>query len=221
MALKDLMKKFKKEEAIEERIDPVIEQRRKEKFSSPLIYNEEQEEVKAEAKKAKPVEKVQIKKPKIDTAVTPFYSMSEIISPMTGKKEEAESEYRPAVKKIKKKRTTNYKEQLVPVISPFYGAQEEQIEVDEELSTKKVIVKKSKEKTENKKPDSVTENLRNLANIIKEEENQLKIIEARTGEFQLDFSGVQGEEKTLIDEINDEMTLDELMSLYEKKKLKE
>ena len=104
MALKDLMKKFKKEEAIEERIDPVIEQRRKEKFSSPLIYNEEQEEVKAEAKKAKPVEKVQIKKPKIDTAVTPFYSMSEIISPMTGKKEEAESEYRPAVKKIKKKR---------------------------------------------------------------------------------------------------------------------
>lgn len=221
MALKDLMKKFKKEEAIEERIDPVIEQRRKEKFSSPLIYNEEQEEVKAEAKKAKPVEKVQIKKPKIDTAVTPFYSMSEIISPMTGKKEEAESEYRPAVKKIKKKRTTNYKEQLVPVISPFYGAQEEQIEVDEELSTKKVIVKKSKEKAENKKPDSVTENLRNLANIIKEEENQLKIIEARTGEFQLDFSGVQGEEKTLIDEINDEMTLDELMSLYEKKKLKE
>ncbi len=221
MALKDLMKKFKKEEAIEERIDPVIEQRRKEKFSSPLIYNEEQEEVKAEAKKTKPVEKVQIKKPKIDTAVTPFYSMSEIISPMTGKKEEAESGYRPAVKKIKKKRTTNFKEQLVPVISPFYGAQEEQVEVDEELSTEKIIVKKSKEKTENKKPDSVTENLRNLANIIKEEENQLKIIEARTGEFQLDFSAVQGEEKTLIDEIDDEMTLDELMSLYEKKKLKE
>lgn len=221
MALKDLMKKFKKEEAIEERIDPVIEQRRKEKFSSPLIYNEEQEEVKAEAKKTKPVEKVQIKKPKIDTAVTPFYSMSEIISPMTGKKEEAESGYRPAVKKIKKKRTTDFKEQLVPVISPFYGAQEEQVEVDEELSTEKIIVKKSKEKTENKKPDSVTENLRNLANIIKEEENQLKIIEARTGEFQLDFSAVQGEEKTLIDEIDDEMTLDELMSLYEKKKLKE
>lgn len=221
MALKDLMKKFKKEEAIEERIDPVIEQRRKEKFSSPLIYNEEQEEVKEEIKKAKPVEKVQIKKPKIDTAVTPFYSMSEIISPMTGKKEEAEAGYRPAVKKIKKKRTTNFKEQLVPVISPFYGAQEEQVEVDEELSTEKIIVKKSKEKTENKKPDSVTENLRNLANIIKEEENQLKIIEARTGEFQLDFSAVQGEEKTLIDEIDDEMTLDELMSLYEKKKLKE
>ncbi|MFQ6862131.1 MAG: hypothetical protein ACLROI_04895 [Beduini sp.] len=221
MALKDLMKKFKKEEAIEERIDPVIEQRRKEKFSSPLIYNEEQEEVKAEAKKTKPVEKVKIKKPKIDTAVTPFYSMSEIISPMTGKKEEAESGYRPTVKKIKKKRTTNFKEQLVPVISPFYGAQEEQVEVDEELSTEKIIVKKSKEKTENKKPDSVTENLRNLANIIKEEENQLKIIEARTGEFQLDFSAVQGEEKTLIDEIDDEMTLDELMSLYEKKKLKE
>ncbi|MFQ9922561.1 MAG: hypothetical protein ACLRVU_03545 [Beduini sp.] len=221
MALKDLMKKFKKEEAIEERIDPVIEQRRKEKFSSPLIYNEEQEEVKAEAKKTKPVEKVKVKKPKIDTAVTPFYSMSEIISPMTGKKEEAESGYRPAVKKIKRKRTTNFKEQLVPVISPFYGAQEEQAEVDEELSTEKIIVKKSKEKTENKKPDSVTENLRNLANIIKEEENQLKIIEARTGEFQLDFSAVQGEEKTLIDEIDDEMTLDELMSLYEKKKLKE
>ena len=78
-----------------------------------------------------------------------------------------------------------------------------------------------KEKKIEKEPESVTENLRNLANIIKEEENQLKIIEARTGEFQLDFSNVQGQEKTLIDEINDEMTLDELMSLYEKKKLKE
>lgn len=221
MALKDLMKKFKKEEAIEERIDPVIEQRRKEKFSSPLIYNEEHDEVKIEEKKTKAVEKVQVRKPKLDTAVTPIYNMSEIISPMTGKKEKMDSTYRPAVKKTKKKRVTNFKEQLVPVISPFYGAQEDQTEVDEELPAKKVTVKVSKEKTENKKPDSVTENLRNLANIIKEEENQLKIIEARTGEFQLDFSAVQGEEKTLIDEIDDEMTLDELMSLYEKKKLKE
>lgn len=212
MALKDLMKKFKREDDIEERINPVIEQRRKEKFSSPLIYDDEHEEEEIEIKKKKTVEKPQVKKPKVDTAVTTYYSMSEIISPMTGKKEKKTDEYHPTVKKVKRKRPTNIKEQLVPVISPFYGAQEEAVE---EVIVEKVPTKKA---TETKKPDSVTENLRNLANIIKEEENQLKIIEARTGEFQLDFSSVQGNEKTLIDEIDDEMTLDELMSLYEKKK---
>ena len=50
------------------------------------------------------------------------------------------------------------------------------------------------------------------------EQDQLKIIEERTGEFKLDF-GTNDVEKqnSLIDEIDDDMSLDELMSLYEKK----
>lgn len=219
MALKDFFKKFKSEETVEQRVDPVVEQRRKEKFSSPLIYNDEVAEEPKETE-VKSVEKVTVKKPKVETPVTSSYTMSEIISPMTGKREPSDSKKTPSVKKIKKKRVTNIKDQLVPVISPYYGAQSVREEVDEELqNVEEKSVKKIK--TDKKKPDSVTENLRNLANIIQEEENQLKIIEARTGEFQLDFSNVQGGEKTLIDEIDDEMTLDELMSLYEKKKLNE
>lgn len=209
MAIRDFFKKFKAEETVEERVDPVVELRRKEKFSSPLIYNDEEIKQQTVLKEEKKTEKPKVvKKPVIESMVTSQYSMSEIISPMTGKKKE-DKPVRPVIKKAKKKSTTT-KEQLIPVISPFYGAQEEEIEeeVVEEIVT-------------DKKPDSVTENLRNLAKIIKEEENQLKIIEARTGEFQLDFSNFEGEEKTLIEEINDEMTLDELMSLYEKKKLAE
>ena len=46
----------------------------------------------------------------------------------------------------------------------------------------------------------------------------LKIIEERTGEFKLDFGQKKSEEQnSLIDEIDDNMSLDELMSLYEKK----
>ena len=48
--------------------------------------------------------------------------------------------------------------------------------------------------------------------------DQLKIIEERTGEFKLDFGQKKSEEQnSLIDEIDDNMSLDELMSLYEKK----
>lgn len=220
MGIRDFFNKLKGEEPIEERVDPVIEQRRKEKFSSPLIYNDEVEEKPVKEEKKEPVKKevVQPKKVKVETSVTQSYTMSEIISPMTGKKEKKEQHVQPNIKKVKRKRTVNLNDQLVPVISPFYGAKEQE-EKEEEIKPVEKEIKK--EKKAKKEPESVTENLRNLANIIKEEENQLKIIEARTGEFQLDFSNVQGQEKTLIDEINDEMTLDELMSLYEKKKLKE
>lgn len=220
MGIRDFFNKLKGEEPIEERVDPVIEQRRKEKFSSPLIYNEEVEEKVIKEEKKEPVKKeiVQPKKVKVEVPTTQSYTMSEIISPMTGKTEKEDHVIKPNIKKTKRKRTVNLSDQLVPVISPFYGAKEQEEEKEEIKPVEKEVKKEKKIK---KEPESVTENLRNLANIIKEEENQLKIIEARTGEFQLDFSNVQGQEKTLIDEINDEMTLDELMSLYEKKKLKE
>ncbi len=214
MGIRDFFNKLKGEEPIEERVDPVIEQRRKEKFSSPLIYNDEVEEKDIKEEKKEPVKKeiVQPKKVKVEVPTTQSYMMSEIISPMTGKTEKEDHVIKPNIKKTKRKRTVNLNDQLVPVISPFYGSKEQEEEKEEIKPVEKEV---------KKEPESVTENLRNLANIIKEEENQLKIIEARTGEFQLDFSNVQGQEKTLIDEINDEMTLDELMSLYEKKKLKE
>ena len=220
MGIRDFFNKLKGEEPIEERVDPVIEQRRKEKFSSPLIYNDEVEEKVIKEEKKEPVKKeiVQPKKVKVEVPTTQSYTMSEIISPMTGKTEKEDQVIKPNIKKTKRKRTVNLNDQLVPVISPFYGAKEQEEEKEEIKPVEKEV---KKEKRIKKEPESVTENLRNLANIIKEEENQLKIIEARTGEFQLDFSNVQGQEKTLIDEINDEMTLDELMSLYEKKKLKE
>lgn len=220
MGIRDFFNKLKGEEPIEERVDPVIEQRRKEKFSSPLIYNDEVEEKVIKEEKKEPVKKeiVQPKKVKVEVPTTQSYTMSEIISPMTGKTEKEDYVIKPNIKKTKRKRTVNLNDQLVPVISPFYGAKEQEEEKEEIKPVEKEVKKENKIK---KEPESVTENLRNLANIIKEEENQLKIIEARTGEFQLDFSNVQGQEKTLIDEINDEMTLDELMSLYEKKKLKE
>ena len=53
---------FKKEEEEElfEKVDPVLEQRRKEKFSTPLIYNDEVEtkkDIKKEEPKKKEVKK--------------------------------------------------------------------------------------------------------------------------------------------------------------------
>ena len=51
----------------------------------------------------------------------------------------------------------------------------------------------------------VREDLRNIASIIQEEENQLKLVEKRTGEFQFDFSKMKSEEPSLIDEIDDAM----------------
>ncbi|HAD23026.1 MAG TPA: hypothetical protein DCF47_02755 [Kandleria vitulina] len=62
--------------------------------------------------------------------------------------------------------------------------------------------------------DSVENRLRNIASLTEETQDDLKIIEERTGKFKLDF---KTEEDSLIDEIDDNMSLDELMNLYEKK----
>ena len=43
------------------------------------------------------------------------------------------------------------------------------------------------------------DNLRNIANIVKEEQDQLKIIEERTGEFKLDF-GANKDEAIVIED---------------------
>lgn len=190
---------FKKEEEEElyEKVDPVLEQRRKEKFSAPLIYNDEINEEKDTKK-----EEVKKKEPKKNTNIESTYRMSEIISPMTGLKEtkklEVKKTVKPKVKKIKKE-----SDELIPIISPFYGPFEN---IDEEKKTSP---------TKKQEEPSVEENLRNIANIVEEEQDQLKIIEERTGEFKLDFKNK--DEDSFIDEIDDSMSLDELMSLYEKK----
>lgn len=211
MPFKKLMKIFKSddEELEESIVDPIVEQRRKEKFSTPLIYDEEEESKAVPEKKA--VNKMPtVKKVKVEQPLN--YSMTEIISPMMGKKEPVKVEQKPKVTTVKKRKTLDIKDQLVPVISPFYGSQVIEETEDVESGAEQVIV-------ENKVPNSVTENLRNLAKIIQEEDSQLKIVESRTGEFQLDYSNLNDEEKTLIDEIDGDMSLDELMKLYEKKKM--
>lgn len=188
-------------EEVFETVDPVLEQRRKEKFSAPLIYNDDiEEEVKKEVKKVEPK--------KVIPAET-TYRMSEIISPMTGLKEPRKVEtkiVKPKVKKIKKE-----SDDLIPIISPFYGPSE--YNVEKELKTKKS--KELKKMNEKKEEPTVEQNLRNIAHIVEEEKDKLKIIEERTGEFKLDLQS-QGED-SFIDEIDDSMSLDELMSLYEKK----
>ena len=215
MAFKNFFKMFKSDEIEEEPVvDPIVEQRRKEKFSTPLIYDEEEKEEKVVEKKVAKTPST-VKKVKVDQPTV--YNMTEIISPMMGKKETHKEVVKPSTKKVKKKKVIDIKDQLVPVISPYYG--NSSVEDDEVEEVKNENIKTIKYDT--KGPEFVTENLRNLAKIVQEEENQLKIIEARTGEFRLDFSNVDESEKTLIDEINDEMTLDELMSLYEKKKMNE
>lgn len=220
---------FKKndDEDIFETVDPILEQRRNEKFSKPLIYDEEFSNVDKEVVEKK---KTVTKKPKenetkvvIDNDLSSMkkgYEMMEIISPMFGMKEDKKVEEKVS-KKTTTKKVKRKDNSLVQVISPYYGNfndKKEEVESESMISS----VEEEKEETvgqviEEKLP-TVEDNLRNIANIVKEEQDQLKIIEERTGEFKLDFGSSKSDDKTtLIDEIDDNMSLDELMSLYEKK----
>ena len=114
--------------------------------------------------------------------------------------------------------TKPIEDQIVPIISPIYGVYKVEPEVEKEEKIVEPVQKRSARKqTIKKEPETVTEDLRNIANMIQDGDNQLKLVEKRTGEFQFDFSKMKSEEPSLIDEIDDAMTLDELMSLYEKK----
>lgn len=215
-----LFKKHEDDEIFE--VDPVVEQRRKEKFSTPLIYDEEFNDDTKEAAKPKPaVVKEKAKpiepKPIVEEKPRQVYQMSEVISPMTGisKKAENKKTAKPvSTSKPKKKKNVD---QLVPVISPFFGNYEEKEEVESVAKLTNINEEPEVAKSVDKIP-TVEENLRNIAKIVEEEQDQLKIIEERTGEFKLDFGTSDVEaQSTLIDEIDDDMSLDELMNLYEKK----
>ena len=209
---------FKKsnDDDIFETVDPIVEQRRNEKFSKPLIYDEEfkKEEV------TKKSEGQQVPKETTSKNVKKVEMHEE-------KKEIVKTVKKNSVKKPKKKDNS-----LVQVISPYYGNFEEKEETDSEAVLTAVEDSKDfqdetntdAEKTiepeivEEEKLPTVEDNLRNIAKIVEEEQDQLKIIEERTGEFKLDFGQKKSEEQnSLIDEIDDNMSLDELMSLYEKK----
>ncbi len=202
-----------REEESFEIVDPVIEQRRIEKFSTPLIYDDEEvfeddsdktenlQETKNETEKKenKTTVKKQTKKPLLDQP----YVMSEIISPMHGVQEKKKTTVKATPVVSKKPKTDN--KGLIQIISPFFGNDIEHHESEEVVAEKEPVVFKE---------ESVENNLRNIKSIVEEEQDQLKIIEQRTGEFKLDFSTA---EDSLIDEIDDSMSLDELMNLYEKK----
>lgn len=238
-------------------VDPMVEERLKEKFSSPLIYDdfdEKQEEVKKEKKKE--VKSANVAKP-VTTKSEP-YIMHDIISPIYGVQQQ-----KPVKKTVSKapskKKVIKKSDELVQVMSPFFGPaneedkkktkfsekiketihKEETIEkkpqeeaaetktseppvVEKQEEVKQEVIKK--EKAPEKKAareidsaqviDSVENRLRNIASLTEQSDDDLKIVEERTGKFKLDF---KKKDDSLIDEIDDNMSLDELMNLYEKK----
>lgn len=246
MAIKDLFKKTNTV-SVENTVDPIIEARRREKFAKPQIFNDEPD-VAPVAVEAKPVEKPMANEPAVKPAPTPAtkpvvpastptrtsrsgmtparpkvdssYQFTEIISPMNGR---VASKVDNSVTKPARKKPTQkpIEDQLVPVISPMYGAsmmvEEEVEEVKEVTPTPRRSSRRSAPAKRPEPADTVTGELRNIASMIQEGDNELKLVEKRTGEFQFDFSNVHSEEPSLIDEIDDAMTLDELMSIYEKR----
>lgn len=233
MAFKNIFKKTVSV-PVEEKVDPIVEQRRKEKFSSPLIYGDEFDEKVEELEKA--IKATPTPTPTATTAPTPTamqarrstvkptrpkvdpaYQMSEVISPIYGRKEEPKTTRAKTNNSPKKKPVQKpIEDQVVPIISPIFGTAPATVE-EEEVEVVKTPTRRSQKKQPVKEPETVTENLRNITNIIQEGDDQLRLVEKRTGEFQFDFSKMKSEEPSLIDEIDDAMTLDELMSLYEKK----
>ena len=118
---RSLFKKHEQDDDIFE-VDPVVEQRRKEKFSTPLIYDEEFKEEEASEPDEKVISKPKTKpkvnevKPVVEEKPKSVYQMSEVISPMHGisrRKEADKTEKRKKISKPKKKKNND---QLVPVI---------------------------------------------------------------------------------------------------------
>ena len=135
--------------------------------------------------------------------------------------EEKKQEEKKEVKKTEPKKfippVSESTYHMSEIISPISGIKESR---KPEVHVSKPKPKKIKKDIEVKakmvkEEPSVEQNLRNIAKIVEEEQDQLKIIEERTGEFKLDLN--KEDEDSFIDEIEDSMSLDELMSLYEKK----
>ena len=208
-------------------VDPIVEQRRKEKFSTPLIYDDF-----TETKRQTTITKPAIAKETIEVPMQTKksgYEPMEVISPMRGVSRSKEAAKKECVVKDRQKpKRRKQTDQLIPVISPFFGSYGHKEETYEEDVIKQPVDTPKEENISEKKQETyvekadlpkeslTTEEKRNIQKILEEEKSQLKIIEERTGEFKLDLKN-EKKDTDLIDEIDDNMSLDELMKLYEKK----
>lgn len=219
-------KRFEEEEYFEkeETVDLVVEERRKEKFKKPLIYDNDFKGENEEPKQSSKQKTVVQKKPNNQVAGQSSYKHKRLISPISGLTEGERKD--PILNNKPVRKTAKPKPSIITVISPFYGdysGEKKKPETNEAVinevgSQKSSRFKIKKREKEEAKLPTVEDNLRNIASIINEEKDQLKIIEERTGEFKFSFDDANSDQpKTLIDEIDDNMSLDELMSLYEKK----
>ena len=224
MGLFDRFKKKEEEEEIKI-VDPEIEKLREEKFNIPVIEDEEEE---------KPAEVIRRPNPattnlpnygtKKNTSAhdTPYslYKSREIISPMKGrteKKVEVEEKVKPAKKKV----VYNDSDSLTPVISPMFGQNikrkqkevKEAVEKVEEAIEEVEVVQEVKAKI-NPAPKKTKREVQ------REEEQMIQdaIVEQKTGEYKFNFPDETKKEDSLMNEVEDEMTLEELLTLYEKKK---
>jgi len=224
----------------EDFIDPILEERRKEKFNKPLILDDDekdmyekeepvQEEVKQPEPKPLPKPKQAVKQERRSS-----YQMSQVISPIYGVQETKTEGISPVEQRSAKAKV--YKKQddaLIPVMSPFFGPEEEEEPAQPvEKAKKPKRMRKPKPVAAEEEPkkataddlkpvnnagasiETVEDRLRNIASLAEESQNDLKIVEERTGEFKLDL---KKKDDSLIDAIDDNLSLEELMSLYEKK----
>lgn len=264
----------------EDFLDPILEERRKEKVSTPVSYQAPVEEKKpapaikqpvretvkeaplqaapqvnkpkpkpkpAPAPKPKSMPEKKVNKPKQKAPAAPAkdtYVMTQIISPMSGVS--VSEEEAPVIRKKanRKKKFKMNNDELIPVISPIFGPEDEEEQASEVKKDKAAPAKEKtpvkteapkkakkeykhakKEETPQRKPqkpdeviNNVEDRLKNIASLTEQTEDDMKIIEERTGKFKLDF---KKEDDSLINEVDDNMSLDELMNLYEKKFKKE
>ncbi len=203
MALNDLFKKKPVKEVEEEVVDPIIVARRQEKFSKPFLFEEEEKTPVTEEKQdfSKTTKFSTKKRFEADT-----FQPTEIISPIFGKSsKELGSHKVSSDKKIERP----FEEQLIQVISPMYGIKNSKSK--SEVKSDPIIHRENDEK-----PATITQNLRDMANIVKDIDENINIVEVSTGEFQLNFSDNE-ENPSMIDQVNEQMSLDELMQLYEEK----
>ena len=236
-----------------EEVDPVIEARRKEKFSQPLIYDEEdekEEEIQTQNRNTFVIDPVQHKTESKQTE----YVIRDIISPFSG----VEKQYSSSAQKENDKEEhiniptynkTKSSTKVNRIVSPYFGYEDDKEEnkKEEVKETKVEVVYENKTVVDEKVDNSltlehnlfddqsidedkvkerqkelekefstgqITQSIRNLSQMIAEEEENLKIIEGKTGEFQLKLDN---NEDSLVDNVEDTMSLDDLMSLYEKK----
>ena len=242
MGLFNLFKKEEKDEKVTV-IDPEMDKLREEKFNIPVIEDEEDEVPPSPAPiKPRPATNnlPDYNQAKNNPAYnTPYslYKSREIISPMTGRTEKVVIEEPVKQKPGKKKIQFSDEDALIPVISPMFGNRPQVIEPEikpaKEPEKKPVkepeVVPAPVKKVEKKEPkpapqpisfDSPKQRKRKQEAAKKAEETEIEaaIVEQTTGEYHFDFPQEKKPEQEIMTEISDEMTLDELLTLYEKKK---